>query len=214
MLDIANNWDVSHSYTHICATNHPGFFTKQIALRQHCLLLLVLSPAFQQVCLGTGLQSLPVSLSILTSDLVPQCQANLTERCWSWRFDKFNRTQGLGCENNPPCCLLINLSSVFLKTKHQAHLSVYSPARQTQSMPGCQPPQRVSSTAYSLGFLAAEAVSWERHQRGGRGHDLCFLKSVGHGATCIRDEPWDQTNTPTPECDFRSTILKLKCILT
>lgn len=80
VLDVAWSGGVFHLHTHICAPNHPGLFSKQKALRQHCLLLPLVSPVFQQVCLCTGLQCLPVSLSILTFALIAQRQTNLTER--------------------------------------------------------------------------------------------------------------------------------------
>lgn len=80
VLDVAWSGDVFQLHTHICAPNRPGLFSKQKALRQYCLLLPVVSPIFQQVCLCTGLQRLPVSLSILTFDLIAQHQTNLTER--------------------------------------------------------------------------------------------------------------------------------------
>lgn len=47
--------------------------------------------------------------------------------------------------------------------------------------------------------LAVEAVPWERHQSGARGHDLGFMKSVGEGEICTRDEPWEETSIPILE---------------
>lgn len=197
---------ISFTHPHLCPKL--SWPLHQTDDRQHCLLLPDLSPAFQQVCLCMGLQCLPVNLSILTFDLVARCQPNLTERSKIWSSLAESRA---GVRKRPSLFPpLVDLSPVFFKTKHQAGLSVYLHARQTQRVPGCRPPaaQPYPSSLQLRGLCLGKAVE------GVEG----IMTYVSRGLSVMEQfvlEMSPGTKSTSPALSLvRSTILKLKRILT